>query len=82
MTRREAADERQVLSGRYIPGLYRGAVNKDKTVQPGRPSPYELCSRRHFSKTQELSRRLSPYPCATDCAAARYLRQLEKKVHT
>ncbi|GFT86363.1 hypothetical protein NPIL_613931 [Nephila pilipes] len=62
MTRREAADERRVLSERSSPGSPQGAADNDRQVLPGRPSPYQLRSRRHIKEGQEQSRRSSAYP--------------------
>ncbi|GFS89902.1 hypothetical protein NPIL_64221 [Nephila pilipes] len=62
MTRKEAADEKQVLSERSSPGPPRGAVDNYRQVLPGRSSPYQLRSRRHIKEGQEESRRSSPYP--------------------
>ncbi|GFS85770.1 hypothetical protein NPIL_684451 [Nephila pilipes] len=62
MTRREATEENQLLSGRSSPGKPRGAADTDRQVLLGRSSPYRLRSRRHIKEGQEESRRSSPYP--------------------
>ncbi|GFS35430.1 hypothetical protein NPIL_79661 [Nephila pilipes] len=62
MTRREAADESKVLSGKSSPGPPRGVADNYRQVLPGRSSPYQLRSRRHIKEGPEQSRRSSPYP--------------------
>ncbi|GFS75047.1 hypothetical protein NPIL_576041 [Nephila pilipes] len=62
MTRREAADESGVLSGRSSPGPPRGATDNHRQVLLGRSSPYQLRNRQHIKEGQDESRRSSPYP--------------------
>ncbi|GFT79089.1 hypothetical protein NPIL_467991 [Nephila pilipes] len=62
ITRGEAADENQVLSGRSSLGPPRRATDKYRKVLPGRSNPYQLRSRRHIKEGQEQSWRSSPYP--------------------
>ncbi|GFR14497.1 pol polyprotein [Trichonephila clavata] len=62
MTRRDAFDEKQVLSGRSSPCPQRSTVAaSDRQVLPEKSSPYHLRSRGHINERQELSRRSSPY---------------------
>ncbi|GFU11677.1 hypothetical protein NPIL_439051 [Nephila pilipes] len=61
MTRRKAAYENQVLSGRSSPGPPRGAADNERQVLPGRSSPYPLRNRLRFSERQAATGRISPY---------------------
>ncbi|GFU19619.1 hypothetical protein NPIL_413351 [Nephila pilipes] len=61
MTRREAADENQILSGRSSPGPPRGAADTDRQVLPWRSSPYPLRNRLRISEKQAATGRTIPY---------------------
>ncbi|GFS79595.1 hypothetical protein NPIL_276921 [Nephila pilipes] len=61
MTRREAAVERKVRSGKSSTGPTRGVTDKDRQVLPGKSSPYPLRNRLSISERQAATGRTIPY---------------------